>query len=142
MDSQQLIKDIIDSMCLSCAKRLLHFQLFTIATSSHTSSYYWIQEYLYEKKKAEQNSTDFKGCGLCFGLLEKYSHESYLREVNQSLIRQHHAIGLIFFNFKLADEIKNSGIQFKDFRISLTAPNSSALREVFINIIETPLEII
>lgn len=32
--------------------------------------------------------------------------------------------------FKLANDINNAGIQFKDFRISLTAPNNTALREV------------
>lgn len=81
MSTQELIKSILDSICFQCAKRMMHFQLFTATSNSNTTKYYWIQEYIAEKRKNEFNSTDFKGCGVCFGLLEKYSHESYLKEV-------------------------------------------------------------
>ena len=41
------------------------------------------------------------------------------------------------FNYfdKLADNINTCGIQFNDFRISLTAPNLIALREVIVFIL-------
>jgi hypothetical protein len=68
-------------------------------------------KYLEEKKKLEAKaSTTALGCGICFGLLEKFSQTEYLEQV--------------------ANDIKASGIQFNDFRISLTAPNLSTLREV------------
>lgn len=79
--SEQLIKDTIDSMCLNCCKRLLHFQLFTITSACNKTNHYWIQEYLNEKKKREKESMTPLGCGICFGLLESYSQESFLKEV-------------------------------------------------------------
>ena len=111
--SQQLIKDCIDSMCFNCAKRILHFQIFTFTTQSPSSSYYWLMKYLDEKKKQETTKASTiaaLGCGVCFGLLEKFSQTEYLEQV--------------------ANDIRASGIQFNDFRISLTAPNLSTLREV------------
>lgn len=111
--SHQLITDCINSICFNCAKRILHFQLFTFTTQSPNSSYYWLMKLLDEKKKNETNtssSLSSLGCGICFGLLEKFSQTEYLEQV--------------------ANDIKASGIQFKDFRISLTAPNLSTLREV------------
>ena len=108
--SQQLIKDCVDSMCFNCAKRILHFQIFTFTTQSPSSSYYWLMKYLDEKKKQETTTSGALGCGICFGLLEKFSQTEYLEQV--------------------ANDIRASGIQFNDFRISLTAPNLSTLREV------------
>jgi hypothetical protein len=69
-------------------------------------------KYLDEKKKQETTTTTTGalGCGICFGLLEKFSQTEYLEQV--------------------ANDIRASGIQFNDFRISLTAPNLSTLREV------------
>ena len=110
---QQLITDCINSICFNCAKRILHFQLFTFTTQSSSASYYWLMKLLEEKKKLEttlSSSSASLGCGICFGLLEKFSQNEYLEQV--------------------AAEIKASGIQFTDFRISLTAPNLSTLREV------------
>lgn len=78
--SEKLIKDTIDSMCFTCCKRLLHFQLFTITAGCEKTNHYWIQEYLVEKKKNESILPP-SGCGICFGLLEKFSQEPYLREV-------------------------------------------------------------
>lgn len=79
--SEQIIKDTIDSMCLTCCKRLLHFQLFTITSGCSKTNHYWIQEYLSEKKKRENEFYSDFGCGVCFGLLERFSKDSYLREV-------------------------------------------------------------
>ncbi len=71
-------------------------------------------KYLDEKKKQETATTTTTpaalGCGICFGLLEKFSQTEYLEQVDK--------------------DIRASGIQFNDFRISLTAPNLSTLREV------------
>jgi hypothetical protein len=78
--SRQLIIDVINSMCFNCAKRLLHFQLFTFTSQSSSSSYYWIMQLLEEKKKSEVDSTSL-GCGICFGLLEKFSQTDYLEQV-------------------------------------------------------------
>lgn len=80
--SEQLVKDIIDSMCINCAKRLLHFQLFTITAGCNKTKHYWIQEYLNEKKKRENEASTALGCGICFGLLENFSQQSYLKEVS------------------------------------------------------------
>lgn len=77
---EQLLKDIIDSMCLPCARRLLYFPLFSMSSNSSSTKYYWIMEYLNEKKLAEQNKEPI-GCGICFGLLEKYSQTPYLNKV-------------------------------------------------------------
>lgn len=79
--SEQIVKNIIDSLCWNCTKRILHFQLFTLTASCQTTNYSWIQKYVEQKKISEQSSQDFKGCGVCFGLLEKYSDQSYLTEV-------------------------------------------------------------
>ncbi|CAF0902277.1 unnamed protein product [Brachionus calyciflorus] len=113
--TELLLKNIIDSLCWTCTKRIFHFQLFTVTASCENKSYFWIQKYLEEKKLKEHNSKDFQGCGICFGLLEKYSDESFLKE--------------------LADRVNNCGIQFRDFRISLTASNVSTLREKFIELL-------
>ena len=107
--NEELIKDVIDSICLPCAKRILHFQLFTTTASSLASNYHWIQLYLNEKRKKEENVEPI-GCGICFGLLEKYSQEAFLNQ--------------------FANDINSSGIQFRDFKISLTTSNISSLREV------------
>lgn len=113
MSSVQLVKNVIDSLCYNCCKRLFHFQLFTVTTTVQSANYYWIIEYLNEKKQREQNPGNaFSGCGICFGLLEKFSHNEYLTQ--------------------LANEINSSGIQFKDFRISATMPNQISMREKFI----------
>jgi hypothetical protein len=80
MTSEKIIRDVIDSMCLPCAKRMLHFQLFTMTSSTQSSKYYWIVEMLNEKKKRETDSEPL-GCGICFGLLEKYSQKPYLTQV-------------------------------------------------------------
>ena len=80
MSSEQLIRNVIDSMCFNCAKRLLHFQLFTVTTASQSSNYFWIIEMLAEKRKNEKNDAP-SGCGICFGLLEKFSSTEYLTEV-------------------------------------------------------------
>lgn len=131
MSSVQLVKDVIDSLCYNCCKRLFHFQLFTVTTTVQNSNYYWIIEYLNEKKQREVNSGTFTGCGICFGLLEKYSHNEYLTQVSgQSQTSQR--VGLWFspLLLKLANEINSSGIQFKDFRISATMPNTISMREV------------
>jgi hypothetical protein len=78
--NRQSITDCIDSLCLTCAKRLLHIELFTANKSTSGSNYYWIVEYLNEKKKKEEHQSI--GCGICFGLLEKYSQPQYLSQVN------------------------------------------------------------
>ena len=80
MTSEQIVRDAIDSMCFNCAKRLLHFQLFTHTSTSSSSSYFWIMKYLEDKKKKESESAPV-GCGICFGLLEKYSQPVYLEQV-------------------------------------------------------------
>lgn len=77
---EQLIKDIIDSMCLPCARRMLYFPLFSMSSNLSSSRYYWIMEYLNEKKTNE-NDKEPLGCGICFGLLEKYSQTPYLNKV-------------------------------------------------------------
>ena len=78
--SEQLVKDVIDSICLPCAKRILHFQLFTMTSVTKSSNYYWIVEMLNAKKLAETNSEPL-GCSICFGLLERYSQTPYLTQV-------------------------------------------------------------
>jgi hypothetical protein len=78
---KKIIKDIIDSICLTCVKRIFHFQYFTL---QNTSKYYWITEILNEKKLKEVSSE--LGCGICFGLLEKYSQHSHLNEVDYKII--------------------------------------------------------
>jgi hypothetical protein len=80
MNHEKLIKDVIDSICFPCAKRILHFQLFTQTASSENSNYHWIQLYLNEKRKMEENA-DPQGCGICFGLLERFSQDKFLRQV-------------------------------------------------------------
>lgn len=77
--NKQLIINVIDSLCLTCAKRLLHIELFTATKSTAESNYNWIVDYLNEKKAKEQN--ELLGCGICFGILEKYSQKAYLQEV-------------------------------------------------------------
>ena len=84
MTTEQKIRDAIDAMCYNCSKRLLHFQLFTQTSTSSSSSYFWIMKYLEEKKKKELESAPV-GCGICFGLLEKYSQTAYLEQVIQIL---------------------------------------------------------
>ena len=81
MDYNKLIKDVIDSMCSECTKRLLHFQLFTMTSATASSNYYWIYQYINEKKENELKSNEPPGCGICFGLLGKYSQQSFLKEV-------------------------------------------------------------
>ena len=109
--SQQLVRDVIDSMCLPCARRIFYFQLFTFAPDSPN---FWITEHLNAKKANEKDKPPI-GCGICFGLLEKYSQTEFLTE--------------------LAAKINGSGIEFKDFRISLTAPNLSTVREKFVQLL-------
>jgi hypothetical protein len=78
--SEQLIREVIDSMCFPCAKRLLHFQLFTCTSGSEKTNYYWIIELLREKKNREANLPP-QGCGVCFGMLEKFSQTEFLTQV-------------------------------------------------------------
>lgn len=77
--NQQLIRNVIDSLCMQCAKRMLHMQLFTATKSTAESNYNWIVELLSEKKLKEANTQ--LGCGVCFGLLEKFSQQDYLKQV-------------------------------------------------------------
>ena len=84
--SRELIKNVIDSMCMNCCKRLLHFQLFTITAGCEKTNHYWIQEYLNEKMKREKDDEKGLGCAVCFGLLERFSQDSYLREVQNRYI--------------------------------------------------------
>ena len=77
--NKQLIIDCIDSMCVTCAKRLFHIELFTATKTTVESNYNWIVELLNEKKKNEMSSS--LGCGICFGMLEKYSQTEYLNQV-------------------------------------------------------------
>lgn len=78
--TEALIKDVVDSLCFTCCKRILHFQLFTITAGCENSRFFWIQQYLNEKKKKDADAPP-AGCGVCFGLLEKYSQDTYLRQV-------------------------------------------------------------
>lgn len=120
---KQLVRDVIYSMCFPCARRIIPFQYFVVTSDSQKSSKsYWVTEYLKEKRVREAVPAVPSGCGICFGLLEKYSQTEYLTE--------------------LADQVNNYGIQFKDFRISLTTPNVSVLREKFIRLLldNIPLE--
>ena len=77
---KQLVKDVIDSICFPCARRIIHFQYFVMTSSSQNSNTYWITEYLKEKRTLETKGP-LIGCGICFGLLEKYSQSEYLTEV-------------------------------------------------------------
>lgn len=79
MNNKQLIKDLIDSLCLTCSKRILHMELFTQTKSTAESNYNWIVELLNEKRKNETNL--LLGCGVCFGILEKHSQNEYLQQV-------------------------------------------------------------
>ena len=79
-ESDKLIRNVIDSICYQCCKRMFHFQLFTC--TSNSTKYDWIAELLNEKKQNEA-SNDYVpvGCGVCFGLLEKFSQEPFLKDV-------------------------------------------------------------
>ena len=79
----QLIKDVIDSICYPCARRMIHFQYFVLTSNSQNSNY-WITEYLKEKRIKETGAPPM-GCGVCFGLLEKYSQTEYLTDVKECL---------------------------------------------------------
>ncbi len=81
---KQLIKDVIDSLCYPCARRMIHFQYFVLTSNSQNTSNYWITEYLKEKRIKETETPPI-GCGVCFGLLEKYSQTEYLTDVNKCL---------------------------------------------------------
>lgn len=79
--TKQMIKDVINSMCLPCVRRVIHFQYFVMTSeTAKNDKTYWITEYLKEKRSRELNAPP-EGCGICFGLLEKYSQTEYLTDV-------------------------------------------------------------
>jgi hypothetical protein len=80
--SDKLIRNVIDSICFQCAKRMLHFQLFT--KTSADSKYDWIVELLSEKRQNEMVNENYEylGCSVCFGMLEQFSREAFLKRVN------------------------------------------------------------
>lgn len=51
--------------------------MFTFKSDSPN---YWITEHL-NAKKAKEKGQPPAGCGICFGLLEKYSQTEFLTEV-------------------------------------------------------------
>jgi hypothetical protein len=75
---KELILNIIDSLCMTCVKRLFNFTVFALP---ETSANYWFVEAISNKRKLESNSSQSMGCGVCFGILEKYSQKEYLQSV-------------------------------------------------------------
>jgi len=109
MEINATIKNCVDSMCRNCLLRLVSL--------NQTQQKLYLNESrnIYADMVNRNKATSTRnGCGICFGIMEAYSQEEFIHEIKEALDKE--------------------GNEFDDFRVSLSIPNFTYLRERFIEL--------
>ena len=75
MDFDERAKHLIDSMCNYCIRRILTL------TQSCQKIYLNKAVNIYNKNEVEEEDVENAACGICFGILGRFTSKAFLNEV-------------------------------------------------------------